>query len=291
MTSIYSPNGTIVANVRSPNAPALISSVSNATPAVVTSAGHGMQTGDNIEIELTGVVDGQWVVTVIDANNFSLNGSTASGTASSGQFWDYTLNPLSELPSDGALASAANLLTPVEGALNMGPFLNRRLGKWRVYDSMVKRLTDDSFTTNWSSTVLGSSYATLTSATGLITSANTYPPSAGVHDLIHVDFRATCSLATSGVTPTAAIALGISVNGGSYSVVSASGQRMQPAVLSGSNVSEDFRVALEADFTLSPGGTYNFALMGVAINAAVTTTLVLVGSWSISVTQYRQNGF
>ncbi len=59
-----------------------ITGVSNATPMVVTAAGHGFATGD--EITVSGVsgpvgVNDRWFVTRVNANQFSLNGSVAGG--------------------------------------------------------------------------------------------------------------------------------------------------------------------------------------------------------------------
>lgn len=68
---------------------AAISNVSNTTPIqVTTSTPHGLSEGNPCELfNITGVVgiNGiQWRVHVIDANNVTLNGSTAGGTGSTG---------------------------------------------------------------------------------------------------------------------------------------------------------------------------------------------------------------
>lgn len=67
-----------------------ITAATNATPIQVTSASHGLTTGDLVQI--TGVhgntwTDGIWFVTVVDANSFTLNTSTGSGTYTSGGTW------------------------------------------------------------------------------------------------------------------------------------------------------------------------------------------------------------
>lgn len=59
-----------------------ITNVSSDSPIVITSANHGLVTGDGVWVE--GVhgnwaANGLWTVTVIDANTFSLNDSQASG--------------------------------------------------------------------------------------------------------------------------------------------------------------------------------------------------------------------
>ena len=64
-----------------------ITNATNATPIVVTSASHGLTTGDVITVE--GVVgntnaNAEWVVTKIDANSFSLDGSAGNAGYTSG---------------------------------------------------------------------------------------------------------------------------------------------------------------------------------------------------------------
>jgi hypothetical protein len=70
-----------------------ISSVSNANPAVVTSVGHGLQTGSQVIIRavtgFTSINNLTFTVTVIDADNFSLDGSdtTADPAYTTGGTW------------------------------------------------------------------------------------------------------------------------------------------------------------------------------------------------------------
>ena len=64
-----------------------ITNATNVTPIIVTSASHGLSTGDVITIE--GVVgntnaNAEWVITKIDANSFSLDGSAGNAGYTSG---------------------------------------------------------------------------------------------------------------------------------------------------------------------------------------------------------------
>jgi hypothetical protein len=64
-----------------------ITGATNASPIVITSAGHGFATGDFVAI--TGVTgntaaNGLWQITLSDANSFSLNGSTGNAAYVSG---------------------------------------------------------------------------------------------------------------------------------------------------------------------------------------------------------------
>ena len=55
---------------------------SNASPIAVTVTAHGYLTGDQVRIDLAAgntAANGIWTITKIDANNFSLNGSTGNG--------------------------------------------------------------------------------------------------------------------------------------------------------------------------------------------------------------------
>lgn len=67
-----------------------ITAASNASPIVITSAGHNRQTGDTLTI--SGVLgntaaNGSFTVTKVDANNFSLNSSAGNGAYTSGGTW------------------------------------------------------------------------------------------------------------------------------------------------------------------------------------------------------------
>jgi hypothetical protein len=67
--------------------PAAITAASNASPIKITVANHGFNTGETVVIAGVGgntAVNGTWVITVVDANNFNLNGSTGNGAYTSG---------------------------------------------------------------------------------------------------------------------------------------------------------------------------------------------------------------
>lgn len=67
--------------------PVAVSAASNSSPIVITAAGHGYSNAESVVIAGVGgntVANGTWVITVIDANNFSLNGSSGNGAYTSG---------------------------------------------------------------------------------------------------------------------------------------------------------------------------------------------------------------
>ena len=70
-----------------------ITNATNASPIVITSANHGLTTGARVTI--TGVggntnANGTFIVTVVDANTFSLNGTTGNAGYTSGGIWNAT---------------------------------------------------------------------------------------------------------------------------------------------------------------------------------------------------------
>ncbi|MBI3409448.1 MAG: hypothetical protein HY040_13990 [Planctomycetes bacterium] len=72
-----------------------ITNATNASPIVVTSAAHGLQNGDQVRVSaVTGntAANGLFFITVIDADNFALNGSTANGVYASGGIWTARFN-------------------------------------------------------------------------------------------------------------------------------------------------------------------------------------------------------
>jgi hypothetical protein len=67
--------------------PASITAASNASPIQITVANHGLNNGETVVIAGVGgntAANGTWVITVVDGNNFSLNGSTGNGAYTSG---------------------------------------------------------------------------------------------------------------------------------------------------------------------------------------------------------------
>ncbi len=70
-----------------------ITGATNATPIVVTSANHRLQTGMRVTVASVGgntAANGTWVITVVDANSFSLDTSVGNGAYTSGGTWTVT---------------------------------------------------------------------------------------------------------------------------------------------------------------------------------------------------------
>ncbi len=83
-----------------------ITNASNAAPITITSAGHNLTTGSVLISGALGntAANGVFNITVIDANTFRLNGSTGSGTYTSGGVWtssDFINHDFIDVPTNG----------------------------------------------------------------------------------------------------------------------------------------------------------------------------------------------
>lgn len=70
-----------------------VTGATNASPIVITSLAHGLTTGQRVTITGVGgntAANGTWLVTRIDADTFSLDGSTGNGAYTSGGTWNVT---------------------------------------------------------------------------------------------------------------------------------------------------------------------------------------------------------
>lgn len=67
-----------------------ITDASNATPIVIQSTGHGLETGNRVAISGVGgnaAANGNFTITKVNANSFSLDGSVGNGSYTSGGQW------------------------------------------------------------------------------------------------------------------------------------------------------------------------------------------------------------
>ncbi len=166
----YAAQGTIPTVTSGAGRRVAITSSTNATPIKITSAGHGFLTGDSVEIEGHATntnANGQWQITLVDANSYTLNGSVGNGVGgATGYAIDYQLQPAVMIPAPGDPASMVTLGPVLEGNANPAPFLYRRLGKWRLYNEYYiyqgNPLTTPFYSHNWSDTGTGITTGTWT---------------------------------------------------------------------------------------------------------------------------------
>jgi len=87
------PSGFLLAGTAQLKDSGPITNATNASPIVITSAGHGLSTGTRVTVSGVGGnsgANGTFIVTVIDANTFSLNGSAGTGAYTTGGTWNAT---------------------------------------------------------------------------------------------------------------------------------------------------------------------------------------------------------
>ncbi len=88
--------------------PKAVTDASNTTPIVITSAAHGFSNGATVIVREVGgntAARGEWTITYIDANTFSLDGSVGNAAYSSGGICGRTANETVEL---GILAAGGH---------------------------------------------------------------------------------------------------------------------------------------------------------------------------------------
>lgn len=275
-----------------------ITATTNATPIKVTTAAHGYNSGDRVEIE--GAEDpnaaGVWNVTVTSSTQFTLDGSTgtlvggAFGTAS-----NFTILPNATIPSDGDLVDATNANTPVETALNLGAYPGIANARWRILDVYNERVND-------STPVANTTWSATTPSTATWNFAQNNPiwgPGAGseapgVAPIFmtgdYLDITLTTTLTYTSAAVAAGIALAISADGsntdivkGSAMVLPAAGLTNQCLVLSGRVYASDYAGTYDAPGVLFYVGV---ALYGNAAGPAV----VLSGAYGLVITHGRFNG-
>lgn len=104
------PDNSVVGNVTK-----AITGATQATPIVVTSAGHGLATNQGVVISGVGgntAANGTWIVTFIDANTFSLNASVGNAAYTSGGVWvPAARNPTVRQSDVSGAVAAADLIT------------------------------------------------------------------------------------------------------------------------------------------------------------------------------------
>lgn len=92
---VYGPEGLVAGQVgdSSERDTGVVTDATNASPIVVSSSGHGLETGDRVTISgVTGnlAANGTFFVTKVNGDSFSLDGSTGNGAYGSGGTWRVT---------------------------------------------------------------------------------------------------------------------------------------------------------------------------------------------------------
>ena len=90
---VYGPNGIVVDGSASFRDTDTVTGATNASPISILSNAHGLTTGARVTI--TGVTgntaaNGTFLITRVDANNYTLDGSSGDGEYSAGGVWNVT---------------------------------------------------------------------------------------------------------------------------------------------------------------------------------------------------------
>lgn len=125
-----------------------VTAATNAAPIVITSAGHGLSTGNTAKI--TSVqgnwsANGTWSVTVVNANSFSLDSSVGSGAYKAGGSWN----------SGAATISYSNCDAPTDSRVTTRQILRNKDGDVGTFYIDVE--STDLTTTAYSSTTVETS--------------------------------------------------------------------------------------------------------------------------------------
>lgn len=112
--------GRWVGGLTDPPAWGVVTAATNATPIVVTSASHGLTTADIVHIRGAlgnTAANGNWTITVVNANSFSLDSSVGNGayTASSAHWISTQIGPTSGSVLSASSASPINIGSLLHG--------------------------------------------------------------------------------------------------------------------------------------------------------------------------------
>ncbi len=276
MPTNYNGDGTVPSFAG--RAPLTITSISNATPPVVTtSTNHGYGTGDTIDLDASSIAayNKLWTITVLSTNTFSLNTGTASGAATGGQCENVSIRPLVQVISDGDVLNASNLNPAPEAALNDLTFLSLNTSRYRLID--VKFRNDGTLFTTFSTTALNTS-----TWTDLGVVPVTGNRSIQFNDILLLTFQSSFSASSNGAC---AMTFGLNFAGGGATAQTAMAQDFLP-----SNSGIVIGQTLRAMYTYgngTPAASYAVSIMGLSNTA--TPNLILSGPQQLQIMHFRPN--
>jgi hypothetical protein len=157
-------------NTTGPVAGGVVANASSASPIQITSKNHGLV--NNMQVTVTGVqgntaANGQWTVTVVDNDNFTLGGSTGSGSYTSGGTW--STNP-AVLP--GGQITAATNAAPIQiTSNNHGLTTGQSVFIWGAQGNTAANNTASN--PQWTVTVVDANNFTLNTSDGTTSGAYT----------------------------------------------------------------------------------------------------------------------
>ena len=188
--------------------------------------------------------------------------------------------------SDLILPAAGTLDTPLATLSDRTQWLHGRTGAKRITGLYGNAIGAVGYGTRWSETnpltAIDPSFAELTGTEGLVLFGSPVALGAGDVLLVRCDVTVNPELFVGTLNPVG-IALGVSVNGGGYSILTMSARYIPPISTS--------TVSLSAIVSLGVVSSFNFNLMGSITGGGSTTSvqLALRGIGSISVLHLSGN--
>lgn len=298
MSSQYNGDGTIPV-ATAPWTRKAIVSTTNASPIVVNLPTHGFNNGDTIEIlghQVNTNANGVHTITKIDANNFSLNGTTGNGAGSgTGYAVDYSVNPLITIPGDGDLASASSVNPAFEGLFNLAPYNYKRAGQYSLVDvfqadqtAAAPNVRLSGFPVNVPSTTTGGVWRDFPTLTALLSFGVPPALSGADGDFLEYDFSFSPRwIVTSPDVYDIAYAVSFETNGGAYSEQIATSYFVQDE----SGTALNFTSPLNFHGTVNGNAnSWNFGVRyWFPTTLTNTAVLDLFNAWNLTVKHYRSN--
>ena len=266
----------IPGNIARPTAKAIVSST-NAAPIKLTVTGHGLTSGDVVDVyehQTNTQANGRFAITVVDANSFLLVGSTGNGVGgATGHIIGRTMGATFAVPSDGDPRNAASVDVALEALADRTASLGTDVisgGYTLVQSGWIPILNDGGGQTKWAACTFSTSFAILTNVAG-----NPYWDFTGLNegDVVDVDLTTSYSVASSPVTPALAFGNVQFVPGGSPGALAVLGGS---AVAATSTSIVPLSMWAQVPFSVAPplyGGSMRIGLMGKSSSAVGTLGL------------------
>lgn len=198
-----------------------LTNATNATPIVVTAAGHGLTTG--AQVYINGVqgnlaANGVWTITYVDANNFSLDTSVGSGAYTAGGYFSArNATNMSSWAQLGVAAKNPNVftryLTAIE-SLYLGTVKMSAAGQcedsmakrfvWNAWNQVPRPLYVPDTTASWS-------YTTATLRQARAAAANQIEFVTGGYGMVHAEINIAAELASNTGPAIVSFGLGAAV--------------------------------------------------------------------------------
>jgi hypothetical protein len=305
LSSLYNGNGANPLPAVGANFSFSIASSTNPTGSpvkITTTPTNTFSTGDTVEIEghsgNTTIPNGfLGQITVIDAHNFTLNGTVGNGgaTGTGGIAIDYAITPQITIPGDTDPANASSVNVPFEALEDLAPFNYRNAGKFRLYNYYQNyvQVTPSTPFAGWTSTLTFSTGAGWVDVSdGTITMTTLFAsaiPYIAVGDVVEVQLNFSFSAAFQSGQSEIAFGLASRSNGAGSNTLINNGVQQFATNATGNQLASG--ASLYA--ILSPGSALDSTYFGcqVFINTGMSTStaISIFKGWTATLKHWRKN--